>query len=631
MRSRWLCVLLAVCWPLPASTQATPLAPQPEPAGAHETVTMDFNSIALRQAIQFIIRGRPINLVTSDPLDETITVKLGGVPWRTALESVLKAHGYTFIEEQGILRILRMATGTAPDRRLPMVLHLRYTTAEAVRRVIEPLLSEHGSVVPLGGDRGQTLCVIDRPEIIEVVQELLPRLDAPPLTVTSEVHVHPDGRLDLRLVNFPLENLPALLQEHLQRNVFVETPLSGLIGVDLRAVPWQEALRMILGRHGFAFRMEKEVVLIGQTAALEAQLVTAEIELRYANGWDLLPYLEKLLGEHGKISCYSPRPRGGFAFGSKITDQRTQRENEANGLARIISITDRPEIVRRIEEQVRQLDRKPRQVEVNVKIIEIRRGQGDQRGIDWNTVLSFMGATRPTTLPFTEHSGRFLPGAFPVPTPGQFTFGALSGAELTAVLRLIQQSDEAEVVSEPNITTLDSTEASILIGKKFPVTSETIDPQTAVRTVTLDYYEDIGIQLLVVPSIAEDDHVHMVIHPAVSSVSELIENRFPVIDTREADTQVLLRSGDTAVIGGLLERSTNEQVRKIPWLSAIPWLGRLLFTYRSETDELTELVIFVTPRIVRDTDELRSSLLIDPARRKALEELRAHFEELLGQ
>lgn len=592
-------------------------------------ISMDFGSIELLQAIQFIIRHTDVNLVTSDPLTQTVTVKMAGVQWRTALESVLKAHGYAFVEEDNILRIIAVQNALETERRVPLVLSLRHTSAEAARQVLQPLLSESGKIVVLGGESSRTFSVIDTPESIEIIQDILDKIDVPPAEAIAEITKHENERVDIRLVEYPLQQIDRLLQTEFGLNVFVQGSLAGLINLSLRDVKWEEALTLILRKHDYAYRIEKGVVIIGRQADFKEELITQEFNLRYVDGWDLKPYLEKLLTEQGSLTVYSPSPRSGFEFGTKVTERRTKKEEDgrANGKARVLSVTDRPANVSVVAEQVKLLDVKPQQVEVDVKIVEIRHSKDNRFGVDWNAVLSISGANRPTNLPFGPHSGKFFPGNFPTPPTG-FSFGSLSASQLTAALRIIHTDSDAEVVSEPNLTTMDNIEASILIGQKFPVTSETIDPQTAVRTVTLDYYEDIGIQLLVVPTISEGNRIHLVIHPAVSTVAGLIEDRFPIIDTREADTQLMLRSGDTAVIGGLISRDVDEVDNSIPFLGKIPILG-WLFRYQERVETSTELVIFVTPRIVADGEQLQDSLLIDPRRKEALEELKSLLQEAL--
>lgn len=619
------CALVALL--VGVSPTLAPARPAPQQTSqTTETISMEFDGIELRQCVQFIIRNRNINLVTADSLDQRVTVKLTNIPWRAALESVLKAHGYTFVEEEGILLVSSVSSLASNERLVPVVIRLEHMSAESVRAFLEPLLSDKGRIVVLGGQDSKVLSVIDVPRTLEMVQSIVPKFDLPPANAIGTLDRRENGTIDISLENFPMSDIAGLLESRLGLNVAVQGALTGTVDIDLAGVRWEDALQLILARHAFAFRKERDVVIIGRAEDLRDALVTREFRLRYADGWDLKPYLEKLLSSEGKLSCYAPSPRSGFEFGTKVSERREKRVDEqSTGKARTLTVTDRSAYVESIAERIATLDVKPQQVEVDVKIIEIRHNRSDSRGFDWNTVLAISGANRPTTLPWGDTGGKLFPGEFPDPATG-FTFGSLTASQFAAVLRLIQESTHAEVVSEPNITTLDNIEASILIGQKFPVTSETIDPQTAVRTVALDYYEDIGIQLLVVPSVTADQRIQLVIHPAVSTVSGLIENRFPIIDTREADTQVLLPSGDTAVIGGLVSRDKDELERSVPWLGRIPLLG-YFFRYREEVETSTELVIFVTPRLVKDADQLADSVLVSPKRKQALRELRAAFEE----
>ena len=596
-------------------------------------ITLDFDEIELRQAIQFILRDRrDIKFVTGEDLAEKVTVKLVNVEWRQALLSLLKVHGYTLAEENSVLRVVKLGESDPASRqRIPLLVHLRHAEPEAVRQLLEPMLSADGKVLLLGsGDNGQRiLAVIDGPEVLALVRDLLPTLDQPPTHFTGTIVARDDGTIDIDLEDFPLSGIPGLLEEQLGLNVFVNGALAGDANIHVNGVHWEQALALVLGEAGYVFRQEDGVVIISGGESATGEMVTQEFKLRYVDGWDLLPYIEPLLSDGSSIAVYSPSQRAGFAFGGGITqDVRMNavgRPSKSRG--RLLSVTDRPEIVAMVAERVRGIDQMPKQVQVDVKIVQIDRDSGSRTGIDWSTVLSLTGASRDTSFPFpTKNAGGEFFG--PVVEPTGFTFGSLAADQLTAVLRMIEEDEESEIISEPNITALDNIEASILIGQKFPLTKETIDPQTAVRTVTLDRYEDSGIQLLVVPTITEGNRVHMLIHPAVSSIVELIEDRFPVINTREADTQLLLRSGDTAVIGGLIERTTSMKQRRIPLLGKIPFLG-WFFSYTEEVRSTSELVIFVTPRIVIDPSELERSLIVGEERREHLSRLRDLFDRLL--
>lgn len=575
-------------------------------------VTLEAEQITLHAAMQLIIRNRDVSVVTGEALDEQISVRLRSVPWRRALESLLRTHGYRLVEEQGILRITRPTSEEKnKSQRIPLLIHPQHVPAGVMKPMLEPFLSSAGRMVVVedGSSPQGALSILDEPESIDMIRNVLPTLDRPSPTKRASITRRDDGRVDFDIANLPVSEIDDVLREQLDLNVLLRKSAPGHINVSLQNVAWRDALKQILAEHGLAFRETADLLVIDDLTQFAAALATREFALQYADGWDVKPYLETMLSPEGKISCYSPSPRGGFQVGGDITEIRQETASNDEKRSKIISVTDHTDVLDTIAERIASLDVLPRQVEVSVKIIKITRERREQRGIDWDTILSLTGSVRPTTLPFDDFNGLGFPGEFPDPIDTDFTFGSLDASELRAVLRLIDQTDDAEILSEPNLTTLENIKASILIGQKFPVTTETIDPQTAVRTVTLDYYEDIGIQLLVFPSISDGDRVHLTIHPAVSSLAGLVEDRFPIIETRETDTQVLLRSGETVVIGGLVEQTVANTRKEIPWISQIPGLGRL-FTYHDDVEITSELVILVTPRIVLTPEQMRESLLL---------------------
>ena len=167
----------------------------------------------------------------------------------------------------------------------------------------------------------------------------------------------------------------------------------------------------------------------------------------------------------------------------------------------------------------------------------------------------------------------------------------------------LEEIAKANTLSAPRILTLDSQEAKILVGTQFPILQSSTE--SGVVSQTLSYYQDIGIQLKVVPQISDEDYINMIIHPAVTSFTTKVSitggAEYPIIDVREAETQVLMRSGETLVIGGLLKDAIRRQTIGIPILGDVPVLG-FLFQRRTNDLEKIDLLIFITAQIF-DPDE----------------------------
>jgi general secretion pathway protein D len=166
------------------------------------------------------------------------------------------------------------------------------------------------------------------------------------------------------------------------------------------------------------------------------------------------------------------------------------------------------------------------------------------------------------------------------------TLACLSGwrNEFEVVLHALEENVAANMLSAPSILTLENQEATILVGEQFPIISTTKSSDTSTTVdVSLDEYKDIGIQLNVVPQVSgkEKEHINMIVHPAVTARGQLVE-RYPIISTREAQTQVLIKSGETIVIGGLIKDIKINGTTGVPFLNKLPLLG--VFFRRETTD-----------------------------------------------
>jgi type II secretory pathway component GspD/PulD (secretin) len=282
-------------------------------------------------------------------------------------------------------------------------------------------------------------------------------------------------------------------------------------------------------------------------------------------------------------------------------------------------VVDVPERLAAIRTLVEKLDRKPPQVLIEARFVEITLGQDHKLGIDWNAVVRASGSGAPHTFPFGNSSlGSFDPhvsggspgGIFPeapgsVSTPdaaGLFTFGTLDFSTFAAVLEMIERNASSQVVSNPRVVVDDRQTATILVGERFPILSTNIS-QYGTVTEELDHYEPIGVQLEVTPSVVSGDEIELYVRPSTSSLGPTVEGSSGLtaarINTRQIDTSVTARDRQTVVLGGLITTRESEVVSKVPLLGDIPFLGRL-FTHESVAEERIDLVVFLTVTILGD-------------------------------
>ncbi len=408
----------------------------------------------------------------------------------------------------------------------------------------------------------------------------------------------------------------------------------------------------------------------------EEPLRTETFTLKYLDAQDAQRALIPLLSPRGKISILYARGQKGWQFGTfKIGKEQTssgqlETQDKASGLrtetvsvernaegkpvankldfessikSKVLVVTDTPSTLDKIRDFIAGIDQKPKQVLIETRIMEINKDLLKDIGFDWGTGKS--GAHGYATAPadigvdqknFKTLAGRnlaseFTPAAF-IPKEGAATFAGtypyaaglevifkkLTGTQFELILHALEQDANTNTLSAPRILTLDNQEASILVGYHTPilksdVTAGSTSSGTGTTvTQTLDYYQEIGIRLNVVPQISEEGYINMIIHPSVTSSSSSVTatssasgvtttTSYPIIDVREAQTQVFMKDGETVVIGGLMKDVKRKETIGIPFLSKIPLLG-IFFQRETTGTTKVDLLIFITAHILKDED-----------------------------
>ncbi len=311
---------------------------------------------------------------------------------------------------------------------------------------------------------------------------------------------------------------------------------------------------------------------------------------------------------------------GGQAAGLQIGGRLTSSSMGQPARSHTLVVSDVPERLERIAELVDELDTKPVQVLIEARFVEVALGKDDRLGIDWNVAIKAAGPNSPHIFPFNNTNlggsnpnvtGGSQGGLFPAAPlsvttpgiPGLFTFGTLDLTMFTGLLEMINDDSRVQIVSNPRVTVQDRTTATILVGERYPILSTTVTDQGTV-TEELDRYEKIGVQLEVTPSVLNDDEIELFARPSTSTLGPVIKGSTGIevarINTRQVDTSVTVMDGQTIVLGGLISSRESNTESKVPYLSAIPWLGDWLFSFESKATERVDLVVFLTVTIVRE-------------------------------
>lgn len=259
-------------------------------------------------------------------------------------------------------------------------------------------------------------------------------------------------------------------------------------------------------------------------------------------------------------------------------------------------ITDTPNNLSKIKELVEKLDIAPIQVTIDAHIYEIDLNEEERLGINWQKSIPVPGSTENlfdvSISPEESNAGG----------TGVFRFGSLNVNQFRALLAMLKTHSFAKVLSNPVITTLNNRAAQITVGQAISyISASTVNAQTGQVSNTVGQV-NANITLNVTPSVTGNDEVFLNISPTISSVlgyTTLGGNSTPNLSNRTAQTQVIAKNNHTIVIGGMIKTDKSDTMSKVPFFGDLPGIGKL-FQKKTQRETRTELIIFITPRILRN-------------------------------
>jgi general secretion pathway protein D len=273
---------------------------------------------------------------------------------------------------------------------------------------------------------------------------------------------------------------------------------------------------------------------------------------------------------------------------SVIADQNT------NSLI-VVATPENADLIRGI---LGQLDRIPEQVMIETIIVEATLDSSSKLGVEWNLSnnkpFGNPGANDNTGTQFN------LQNANPVLQGFRYT---LTGGNLTAFINALKTDQKFKVLSTPRIFTSNNAEAQINISQRVPYVLSSREDVNGNLTFTYAF-EDVGIVLTVTPRITANGYVTMEINQTANDLQGFTDFNAPIINQRQADTTVSVKDGETIVLGGIIRGTVTTTTKKVPILGDIPLLGNL-FKSTDRSNVQTELMVFLTPRVVRSEDEAR--------------------------
>ena len=454
----------------------------------------------------------------------------------------------------------------------------------------------------------------------KLIIEVKPVLVDSKASKSNDPFSYKGDKLSLNFQNIEVRAVLQLLADFTGMNLVTSDTVNGNVTLRLKNVPWDQAMDIILKTKGLAMRQNGNVMLIAPAAEVAAQerqeleakkqlvelepLYSEVFEINFAKATELKEILKSNDGASGSAGASIVT---GFISdrGSITVDERTNS----------LLIRDTADQLLEIREILKTLDKPVRQVLIESRIVIASDNFAKDLGVKFGTSAqsNTLGAGISNSLDNlfidsanknkvnTQHSpepalSQGLNIDLPVANPAGTIALALAKLPLGAILELelsaMQQEGNGEIISSPRVITSNQKKAVIEQGTEIPYQEAS---SSGASTVS---FKSATLKLGVTPQITPDDHVIMDIEVNKDEVGGIF-NGVPSIDTRSVKTQVLVDNGETVVLGGIYEQRELDGSTRVPFFGDLPYVG-FLFKTTTHTDSKSELLIFVTPKIIKD-------------------------------
>ena len=588
-----------------------------KPESADQFVSIDFNNVDINVFIKFMSELTSTTFVVDQRVKGKVTIisrsKLSLKEAYKVFESVLEVHGYTTVQSGEIVKIvpspdarsksietrLREEAADPEDKVVTQLIPLKYASPVDIKRLFTPMISK--SSVILAYEPTNMMIITDVYSNIKRLFKILKQIDVP--GIGQEISV------------IPIEYADATKMVTLLNTVFKPTrkPVKGAPAKAVTMVADERTnVIVLLANEVDTLRIKQLLAMIDK----EAPRGKGKIHVYYCEN-ATAEELAKVLQEVPTQQAGAPKGKAAApAVSGKV---RISADKATNSL--IIMADQEDYIV--LEQVIKKLDIPRSMVFIESLIMEVDMDKSLDIGVDWQFFEDTSvrgdkavvgGAFSDGIVPNVGAGGVINPFA-----GGGFSLGLItepvdiagfSISSISAIINAVKTDDEFRILSTPQVLTTDNEEARITVGENRPYqTRSTTD--TSGGTFESFEYRDVGKILKITPHVTEGRLVRMKISLEVTNIdlasTATTSSTLPVTQKRTVDTTVIVKDSQTVVIGGLIDESSTRNDTKVPVLGDIPILG-WLFRKRSETNEKTNLYIFLTPRVIKSPLEAREIL-----------------------
>ncbi|MBU4305870.1 MAG: secretin and TonB N-terminal domain-containing protein [Candidatus Omnitrophica bacterium] len=385
------------------------------------------------------------------------------------------------------------------------------------------------------------------------------------------ISIKEDNLIDLDMKDVDMKDVARMFSRISGLNIIISEAVKNKVTLSVTNADWESALQMILKTYGLVSIREGNFLRILTYSELQQEeinvpLISRVIFLNFAKAESMRSSLESIKSARGRINV----------------------DIKTNSLI----ITDSPANIQKMEKVMGELDKRTPQVLIEALMLDVKLSEDEQLGVNW------MLGDKDTIHDDNDYNDRYVRQNLSAGrVEGILKYGKTiyKNTELNALIDFWRQNQKAEVLANPKVMTLDGLTAKIELSEEVPYIQSTISSDTGSITSTVSF-RNVGIKLDVTPTISAEGFVSLTIKTEQSFRTGTIGGQ-PIVDSRKAETNLLVKSGETIVIGGLRKKNKTDTIDKIPLLGDLPVIGKM-FRRKVTSSTDTELLLFVTPFVV---------------------------------
>ena len=568
--------------------------------------------------VTFIIDPRvkgTLTLASEKPLGKAQALQL--------LNSMLRMQGYAVVSGNGYSKVVpeadaklqggvAVSSSAGGNQITTHVFHLKHEAAATLVPVLRPLISPNNIINANPGNN--TLVITDYADNLLRLGRIIASLDSPAT-----------GNLEVIALQYAIANdIAAMVNRLMQQSAGAgATPDSG------RTVMSDSRTNTVIVSASSAARANLAKSLIAKLDQPTTQPGNVHVVyLKNAEATKLALTLRAVM------AADTSSPAAAIASPQAAVQNQLQTGGaggfiQADASTNTLIITASEPVYRNMRGIISQLDARRAQVYIEALIVEVDASKLAEFGVQWGVLGGGVNGSGGAATSFStggnnptggnnlanQAAANLAPGGVPL-TPGNgLSLGFFSSKMgMGALVHALESDSKTNILSMPNLVTLDNEEAKIMVGQNVPfITGQYTTPASAgaagVNPFQTVERKDIGLTLKVKPQISQGGTVKMAIYQETSSISPTVNAAGLITSKRSIDTNVLVDDGQIVVLGGLIDDNLQDNEDQVPGLGSIPWLGNL-FKYRSRIHNKTNLMVFLRPTVIR-SDEQSGDLASD--------------------